>query len=238
MKKSKPRRAIYYKAIAGVTAPKEDSDEVFGYLAAYGNVDNDRDRLHKGVAAKSIKERGPDSTTPRKIAMLYMHDQKIATGMFSKLEEQDKGLYYEGKLSQTPWVQHTLKVQLKEGIINQHSIGYNHVWDKIQYDEEQDIFDIYELEIFEGSFCTLGMNENTPFGGFKQWLEKQDQMKQMHQDAEKALKRLKNFNTEYELRTILQKYQSLLDSAAEEITELKKKPTTFDYKAIAQNFSL
>jgi HK97 family phage prohead protease len=240
MKKEKPRRSIYYKAMEGAITVDE-SDNVFGYLAAYGNVDNERDRLHKGCAAKSILERGPNSTTARKIAYLYMHQQGIAVGKFSKLEEQDKGLYYEGTLSKVPFVQDTIKVQLAEKIINQHSIGYNYVWDKMQYDEDNDVYNWFELEIFEGSLCTLGMNENTPFGGFKAWYEKQDQVKQMHLDAEKALKKLKNFSTEYELRTIMQKYQSLLDNAAEEITvltELKKKPTPFDYKSLANNFSL
>lgn len=239
MKKEKSRRSIYYKALGGV-ATVDESDKVFGYLAAFGNIDNDRDLLIKGCFAKSIQERGPNSTTARKIAYLHSHDQTNPVGRFTLLEEQDKGLYYEAELSKVPFVQSTVKVQMKEKILNNHSVGYNYVWDKVEYDEEKDCFICKELDTFEGSILTLGMNENTPLGGFKTWVEKQDRVKQLHLDAEKLLSklRLKNFEKEYELRTIMQKYQSLLDSAADEInviTAKKSKPTVFDYKYIADN---
>lgn len=232
MRKLKPYRSIYFKAMAGA-ATVDESDNVFGYLAAFGNIDNDGDRLFRGCFAKSIAERGPGSTTPRKIAYLMGHDQKIPVGVFTKLEEQEKGLYYEATLSKSPYVQHTIKVQMKEKILNNHSVGYNYVADKVSYNEEDNCLDCKELDTYEGSVLTLGMNENTPFGGFKKFYEQQDQVKELYQRAELALKGLKNFNREYELRTIMKTYQSLLDVAAEEITAMKKKPTTWDYKALA-----
>lgn len=236
MKKEKQRRSIYFKTLGGV-ATVDESDKVFGYLAAFGNIDDDQDRLFKGCFAKSIRERGPSSTTARKIAFLYAHNQAVPVGTFTMLEEQDKGLYYEATLSKAPFIQDTVKVQVKEKILNNHSVGYNYVWDKVNYNEDDGCFDCKELDTFEGSILTLGMNENTPLGGFKSWMEKQDQVKQLHFDAEKLLSklRLKNFEKEYELRTIIQKYQSLVDSAAEEITARKAKPTIMDYKYIMDN---
>lgn len=235
MKKEKLKRSVYFKALAGAATVDTESDNVFGYLAAFGNVDNDRDLLVKGCFAKSIAERGPQSSTARKIAFLYAHDQATPVGLFTKLEEQDKGLYYEGTLSKTPFVQHTIKTQLKESILNNHSVGYNYVWDKVEYDEDKDVFICKELDTYEGSVLTLGMNENTPFGGFKAFFDSTDGVKDLNLRAEKALKGFKNFNKEYELRTIIQKYQSLLDVAAEEITAMKKKPNRFDYKYLADN---
>jgi uncharacterized protein len=247
-KKEKPIRAIYFKSIIGATSFKalegdnKDSDDCFGYLAGYGNKDDGEDILIQGCAAKSITERGPGTTTARKIAMLAYHDQRIPAGRFTTLREEEKGLYYEGTLDRVPYVQHTLKPQLKSQTINQHSIGYNYVWDKTEYDTEKEAFICKEIDLFEGSFVTLGMNENTPFGGFKAWYEKQDQVKQMHLDAEKVLKRLKSSPAEFELRIIMQKYQSLLDNAADEIkiiTAKKKKPVhSVDYKYLVDNFKL
>lgn len=238
MKKTKPRRSIYFKAIAGAVTMSDDpeSNDCFGYLAGYGNVDDGEDLLIKGCCAKSIQERGPNSSTARKIAMLCFHDQRVPAGRFTKLEEQDKGLYYEGTLDTVPYIQHTIKPQLKSKTINQHSIGYNYVWDKIEWDEDKKAFIVKELDLFEGSFVTLGMNENTAFGGFKKWYESRDDFRDLDERAEKILKKMKNQNSELELRNILQKYQSLLDGAAEEITAMKKKPTIFDYKYIANNF--
>ena len=88
------------------------------------------------------------------------------------------------------------------------------MWDKVEYDEEKDVFVCKELDTYEGSILVLGMNENTPFGGFKKFYDNTDQVKEIHLRAEKALKGFKNFNKEYELRTIIQQYQSLLDFAA------------------------
>lgn len=232
--KSRNPRSIFFKAMAG--ASTVDDDVCFGFLAGYGNIDDARDRLHKNCCGKSIIERGPNSTTARKIAMLYMHKQEIPVGRFTKLEEKDTGLYYEGKLDMVPFVTSTLKPQLQSKTINNHSIGYNYIWDegKTVYNEAEDCYDIYELDLFEGSFCTLGMNENTPFGGFKKFLDNTDEIRQLNLDAEKALRGIKSYKRELELRNLIMKYQSLLDSAAEVVlTEKKQKPITqFDYKVL------
>lgn len=240
MKREKVRRSVYFKAIAGV-ATVDESDNVAGYLAAFGNIDNDRDRLWKGCTLKSIAERGPQSSTPRKIAYLHAHNQQVPVGRFTKLEEQEKGLYYEGLLSKTPYVQHTIKVQMKEKILNNHSIGYNYVWDKTEYNEEEECFECKEVEVFEGSILVLGMNENTPFAGFKKFFDAQDQVKELHLRAETALKGFKNFNKEYELRNVIQHYQSLLDIAAEELKQFtvkKEKPSIYDFKGLARDLNL
>lgn len=50
-------------------------------FAVYGIPDSDRDILIKGCFAKSISERGPESSTNRKIAFLWQHD------MFDPLEK-------------------------------------------------------------------------------------------------------------------------------------------------------
>lgn len=234
-KELKPYRSVYYKDIAGAATVDEATDKIYGYLAAFGNKDDSRDILIKGCFAKSIQERGPQSSTPRKIAFLHAHKQDVAVGKFTKLEEQDKGLYYEADLSKDPFTQSTIKVQLKEGILNNHSVGYNYIWDKTEYDEASDSFICKELDTFEGSILTLGMNENTPFGGFKKFFDNTDQVKELHLSAEKALRGFKNFNKEYELRKVIKNYQSLLDLAAEEITAMKKKPNKFDYKYLADN---
>ncbi len=227
------RRSMYYKVMGG--AATTEGNKVFGYLTGYGNIDDGGDRLWKGCAAKSIKERGPESVTPRKIAYLHTHTISLPVGKFTKLEEQDKGLYYEGELSNVPFVQDTVKVQMAEGILNNHSIGYNYVYEegKIAYNPDDDCIDVFEIDLFEGSILTLGMNENTPFGGFKKFLHNHDHYKELAEKSEKLLKTIKSYNNEIELRSVIQQYQSLLNSAAVELkqyTDKDKKPTNYDYK--------
>lgn len=236
--KIKQQRSVWYKSFSAATSVDEDSNKVSGYLAAFNNIDSDRDILIKGAFAKSITERGPGSATARKIAFLYMHDMKIPVGRFTKLEEMELGLYYEGELDLIPFAQETIKPQLKSGTLNQHSIGYNYIYDKLSYDEAQDAFIVKEVNLFEGSIVTLGANENTPFGGFKNYLDHTDDYQEMALTADRILKKMGNYEAELELRTIIQKYQSLLDYAAEEVTAMKSKPKVADYKYMIDNFKL
>ena len=43
-------------------------------LSHFDNIDSDRDVIRKGAFAKSILERGPESTSNRKIQFLRHHD--------------------------------------------------------------------------------------------------------------------------------------------------------------------
>lgn len=236
--KVKQHRSVYYKSFAHKAVVEEGSNKVTGILNAFGNIDSARDIVIKGAFAKSISERGPGSSTHRKIAFLWMHDMKMPIGRFTKLEETNAGLYYEGELDEIPFSQDTIKPQLKSGTLDQHSIGYNYVYDKLEYDQEQDAFIVKELDLYEGSIVTLGCNENTPFGGFKDYLDQVDDFRDMSQRADFLIKKMGSYESEIELRNILQKYQSLLDHAAEEITAMKGKPRDADYKYLIENFSL
>lgn len=239
VKQLKPTRSVYYKSVSATwTAEDVDSNKVFGYLAAFGNKDSDRDIIHKGAFLKSINERGPKSTTARKMAFLYAHKMDTPIGRFTHLEEKGNGLYYEAELDDIPFVRETIKPQMKSKTLNNHSIGYNYVWDKIEYNEKSDEFNVYELDTYEGSVLALGSNENTPVGGFKNYFESTDDYREMAHRADRLLKRMGSYESEMELRTILQKYQSLCDAAAEEITAMRKQPKSFDYKALARDFKL
>jgi HK97 family phage prohead protease len=161
--------ALRYKSVK-VDAPEIDEQSmiVSGYLASFDTVDEAGDRLHKGCFAKSIQEHGPGSGSPRKILLCYQHQMDTPIGQFTKLEEDDKGLYFEAKLDDIPLVRDTVIPQYKSGTLNQHSIGFCYV--KFEWTEDGeygDVCDIYEVELYEGSVVTAGCNENTPFMGFK-----------------------------------------------------------------------
>lgn len=234
-------RAIYYKDLGGASTLKTDENSgqniMTGYLNAFGNRDSHSDIVYKGAFLKSIAERGPSSNTHRKIAFLYSHDMKMPIGQFTLLEEREYGLYYEAKPDLVPYVQSTIIPQVKSGTLNNHSIGYNYVWDKGEYDEDNETYHWKELELFEGSLLVAGSNENTPFTGFKKLLKTDDRINDM---AIRANKLLKNFNyeNEIELRNIICKYQSLLSHAADEITAMRKGPKKPDMKYIVDNFKL
>lgn len=147
----------------------EDSRTVSGYLSVFNVVDSDGDYITRGAFAKSITERGPDSSTNRKIAFLWQHDMKDPIGRMTVLKEDNIGLYFEAVLDDDPSVPNAGRAltQLKSGTINQFSIGYQYVWDKMEYDEDLDAFVCKEINLFEGSVVTMGANEFTFFDGMK-----------------------------------------------------------------------
>lgn len=145
-------------------------------FAAYGMPDSDRDILIKGCFSKSISERGPESSTNRKIAFLWQHDMHDPIGKILKLEERDDGAYATVRLSNFDAVPNAKRAyfQLKDGDINQFSFGFSYVWDKMEYDEESDTFIVKEVKLYEISVVTLGANEQTEYIGE---LENEDEIK-------------------------------------------------------------
>lgn len=158
---------IYYKEMAVSDIGVDEGNRIIsGYAAIFGNKDDACDIIIKGAFAKSISERGPQSVTNRKIVGLYMHDQTEPIGKPSVLREDNKGLYFEMPLDSVPRGDQSL-IQLKSGTLNQFSIGYQYVWDKMEYDEATDSFICKELNLFEISVVTFGCNEETEFLGMK-----------------------------------------------------------------------
>ncbi len=233
-------KSLFFKSGGIITTKVDDAtgEKIpTGFLSAFGNKDSHKDVIHKGAYSKSLRERGPKSDTHRKIAFLAHHNMETPIGQFTKLEELETGLYYEGKFDPIPYVKDTIMPQLESGTLNQHSIGYNYVFDSAEYDEEKDEFHWFELELFEGSVVTLGANPETPFTGFKDF-QHLDVVSELADKANTLLRTLGDYKKEYELRDILQKYQSLLEYAAEEITAHKKKPRKTDIKYLVDNFNM
>ena len=136
---SRPVLPVNFKSIDQKYNIVEGSRTVSGYLSIFNVVDSDSDMIVKGAFAKSITERGPESATNRKIAFLWQHDMKQPLGRMTVLKEDNTGLYFEAKLDDIPEADRAL-TQLLSGSLNQFSIGFSYVWDKMEYDEALDAF--------------------------------------------------------------------------------------------------
>ena len=149
---------------------KADSESgiVEGYFSGFGNIDSDQDRILSGAFSKSIKEHGPDSSSNRKIAHLAYHDTTRPLGVIQELKEDQTGLYFRSKMGSHTEGQDFLKMY-QEGIIREHSIGFNYIADKIKQTTERDeegreysVWDISEVKLWEGSAVVFGANSETP----------------------------------------------------------------------------
>ena len=149
---------------------------VTGYFSQFNSIDLDGDVIMPGAFTKTIAERGPDSSKPE-IAYLWQHDTYRPLGKLMVLREDNFGLYFEAKMSDTSYGKDALKLY-RDGVITQHSIGYQVIKSQENTDMGEEVEAIYEVKLWEGSAAvTFGANPNTPFTGFKSVEEREDRIK-------------------------------------------------------------
>lgn len=146
----------------------EGSRKVALYLSKFDNIDSDNDIIRRGAFKKSIQQRGPLAASNRKIAFLRFHNWEMPIGKFLELSEDEFGLYAVAQLGKSTLGNDAL-ADYKDGIINEHSIGFKYVKDKIRFVEDSGLdngidgyYEISEVNLFEGSAVTFGANEYTP----------------------------------------------------------------------------
>lgn len=222
-------KPISYKAIGG--GIEIAGRKVSGYLAHFDTKDMDNEIITKGAFQKSIQERGVNSTTARKIAYLYQHNLDKPIGRFTTLNEDQKGLYFEGELDNIPLANDVLE-QYKSGTLNQHSIGFLKVRDKSTWSDSEKALILKEVNLFEGSVVTLGANENTPFLGLKSEFVASE-WEQLSRETEQVLKHIP-FEEQFKIRQLISKHISLMEvepvsTTTQKIHEPSLKAIDWDY---------
>ena len=194
-----------------------ESRTISGYAAIFGNVDKVRDVLVKGCFAKSIQDRGPESTANDKIIMLWQHDRKEPIGKITVLKEDDRGLYFEAVIDDVERGNQTLK-QLESGTLNQFSIGYSYVWDNCEYDSESDVLIVKEVILYEISVVSIGCNAETEYLGLK---SEENPYNELKAEIESVCKGL-SISKKEEVQTIISKALSLVNFKPEKPLEEKQ----------------
>lgn len=211
--KTKKRESIgmQYKAIsfeAKEITINSESRRISGYAAIFGNKDKAGDILIKGCFSKSIQERGPQSNANDKIIHLWMHNMNEPVGKIVTLIEDDKGLYFEADIDKIDLGDREI-AQLESGTINQFSIGYSYVWDKVDYDSEKDAFIVKEVVLYEISAVSIGCNGETHYTGLKTAEEVEDKVIELHSEIENSLQGL-SMKKKTEILGLFSKFKALM----------------------------
>ena len=145
--------AIRAGAVGGSAADSLKSDFDKRIVGGYGTVWGQRDmfgtKFLKGCCAKSIQERGPNSPAKQKIFNSWCHNLYDPLALFETLVEDDYGLGFRTMpLDDVPNADRAIK-QLRSGTVNGFSLGFNYLWDKMEYDESDDSIVCKEIELFE-----------------------------------------------------------------------------------------
>jgi HK97 family phage prohead protease len=136
-----------------------DKRIVEGYGAQWTVPNSYGEVFVKGAFSKSIKELGPNATSNYKIKFRDRHCK--AMSLFEELKEDDIGLYFKTVPLDQIDQANDLLVQLKSGTINNFSIGFKHVWDQVEWDDENDVMINIEARLFEISAVDIPSDMET-----------------------------------------------------------------------------
>ncbi len=143
-------KAMEFKSV-NIDDYSEDEDKneltIRGYGAIFGNTDSYNDIIVKGSFLKTIQE------NKDRIAFCYQHDIYNPIGKITLIEEDEKGLLIEVRISDA---EDDIKTKIREGILKEMSIGFQVV--KSEWDEENQIRTIKEVKLWEISLVTIAAN--------------------------------------------------------------------------------
>lgn len=191
-------KSMKYEIKSGFEIKDMDSTkrEVAVYLAKFGNVDSDNDVIQKGAFKKSIQERGPQAASNRKIAFLRHHDWEKQIGVFTKLQEDENGLFAVGRLGTSTMGEDAWR-DYQDGIIKEHSVGFQRVSDKTKFVKDSSnplggFTLLQEVKLWEGSAVTFGANELTNVVEIMKSETKKTYIDKISDDLQTVIKALAN----------------------------------------------
>jgi Escherichia/Staphylococcus phage prohead protease len=124
-----------------------------GYLSVFDAIDAYREVVAPGAFTRTLEAWAAKGRMP---PLLWQHRAGEPIGPFTKMEQDDKGLYVEAQLlvddvqrAREAWA------LLKAKVISGMSIGFNVMPDGEEYDSRAGIVILKEVDLWEGSLATF-----------------------------------------------------------------------------------
>ena len=155
------------KDLSFETKAVSDDGLFSGYASVFDNVDSYGDIVRKGAFVESISEWEAKGKMP---PILWNHDPSDPIGVYTKMQEDEKGLYVEGKLliDDVPRAKQTHAL-MKAGVIDGLSIGYR--VKEYLYNVDEEVTDLIKLSLREVSIVTFPANPETRIEAVKSRLD-------------------------------------------------------------------
>ena len=130
----------------------DDSGTFSGYGSVFGVKDAYDDIVMPGAFADTLSKNGMP-------ALLWQHDSREPIGVYTKISEDEHGLYVEGKLLiETDPLAQRAHGLLKAGGMSGLSIGY--MLEEYEYDKNLEAFKLTKIDLKEISLVTFPANED------------------------------------------------------------------------------
>lgn len=149
-------------------------DDEQGLIEAYGsvfdNVDQGDDMVRPGAFKRTIqnsKSRVKAGKSTFLIPMLWQHDANQPIGGWYDLGEDAHGLKAKGKIILSTKLGQDIYNLIKEGVLDQFSIGYDIPQGGASYNAKEGYRELKELRLWEISVVTFAMNTEALLTGVK-----------------------------------------------------------------------
>lgn len=134
----------------------KDDGTFSGYASTFGGEpDSVNDIIKRGAFLETLASNGVKG---RGIKLLWQHDSRNPIGKWLKIEENNKGLGVEGKLTRGVKQADEAYLLLKDGAIDGLSIGFGLDKDGYEIDEKRNIRTLKKVNLYEISLVTFGAN--------------------------------------------------------------------------------
>lgn len=211
---------------------------VEGYGCIWGNRNMHGEKFVKGAFAKSIREHGPNSGSSFEIK--FYNDHYRALALFDELKEDEIGLYFRTKPLDAVKEADELLVQIASGTINNYSNAFNHVWDKIEWDDEDDSMVVIEARLFHIS--AVGTPSDMETYTIRNLNENTDELLSLYDDTDDFIRTLPR-KDQLHARQLFARHKSLVrfdEKSPVEILQERNKPMEkeqikIDYEYLIKN---
>lgn len=132
-----------------------ESGSFAGYGSVFGTVDSYRDVVEKGAFARSLAAWEQRGQLP---ALLWQHKSDEPIGVYTRMVEDDHGLFVEGQLALKTQRGAEAHELLKLGALRGLSIGFNYADGGVEYEKTTDTFRVKEVDLWETSLVTFPAN--------------------------------------------------------------------------------
>ena len=145
----------------------DDSGTFSGYGSVFHNEDSYGDIVRPGAFEKSLAKWAEKGRLP---PMLWQHKSGEPIGVFTKMQEDERGLYVEGRLLVDAIPQaRAAHALLQEKALGGMSIGYREI--KTAWNRDGGTQDLLELDLWEVSIVTFPANEAATVDSVKSALD-------------------------------------------------------------------
>ena len=85
------------------------------------------------------------------------------------LQEDEYGLYFEGEVIQGVQYADEALAQIRQGVLRQLSYGFNYIYDRIDYSEEDDAYILREIKLFEISPVSFSSGDSAQLRSYNEF---------------------------------------------------------------------